>query len=135
MSKLFTAILCLCTFLVQAQSVKSPDGNFTLSFRLAEGIPFYELTYKQKQVIKFSRLGFELNGLESFLDKFTIVKTEKDSLDEYWQPVMGEQKSIRNHYNELLITLGQKAPATRTMLIRFRVFNDGVGFRYEFPMQ
>jgi hypothetical protein len=129
-------LLCLSSFLLQAQSISSPDKNLKLTFEInKEGAPSYQLSYNQKPVIKPSHLGFELNGLPSFQNGFTISKSETDSVDMYWQPVMGEQKNIRNHYNELTVTLEQTSPQKRTMIIRFRLFNDGLGFRYEFPKQ
>ncbi|RYD94199.1 MAG: glycoside hydrolase family 97 protein, partial [Sphingobacteriales bacterium] len=95
----------------------------------------YELTYKNKPVIKTSKLGLETKDVPSFLDGFTITDTKQSTFDESWNPVMGEQKTIRNHYNELLVTLSQKAVDNRLLKIRFRVFDDGLGFRYEFPSQ
>jgi len=119
-----------------AQTITSPDKNLTLTFGLKEnGVPTYQLTYKQKDVIKTSKLGLETKDVPSFMDGFTITKTEQAAFDETWNPVWGEQKSIRNHYNELLVTLTQKAVKDRFIRIRFRLFNDGLGFRYEFPSQ
>ncbi|WP_342647434.1 glycoside hydrolase family 97 protein [Mucilaginibacter sp. CSA2-8R] len=120
----------------KAQTITSPDKNLTLKFALAaNGVPTYQLTYKQKQVIKTSKLGIETKDVPSFLDGFTIAKTEQQSFDESWNPVWGEQKTIRNNYNELLVTLAQKVVKGRYIRIRFRLFNDGLGFRYEFPSQ
>jgi hypothetical protein len=120
----------------KAQTITSPDKNLTLTFGLIEkGVPTYQLTYKQKQVIKTSKLGIETKDVPSFVDGFTVTKTEQASFDENWNPVWGEQKTIRNHYNELLVTLTQKAVKDRFIRIRFRLFNDGLGFRYEFPSQ
>ncbi|MFD1257089.1 glycoside hydrolase family 97 protein [Mucilaginibacter terrae] len=122
--------------LVKAQTIQSPDKNLTLKFALQDnGVPTYQLTYKQKAVIKTSKLGLETKDVPSFLDGFTITKTEQATFDENWNPVWGEQKTIRNHYNELLVTLTQKALKDRFIRIRFRLFNDGLGFRYEFPSQ
>jgi hypothetical protein len=121
---------------INAQQITSPDQNLELKFGLStKGEPTYELTYKKKAVIKTSKLGLELKNGTSFLDGFQIDKTEKNTFDETWSPVLGEQKNIRNHYNELLITLSQKAANGRFIKIRFRLFNDGLGFRYEFPEQ
>ncbi|MDL2255551.1 glycoside hydrolase family 97 protein [Parabacteroides sp. OttesenSCG-928-G06] len=155
----YLIILCLCLFYSAgfAQTITSPNGNFVMSFSLqADGAPTYNLLYKNKEVIKPSRMGLELQpeaGGREFWDfspegtavqqkdektnlysGFRIAKTETSSFDETWQPVWGETKDIRNHYNELLVTLDQ--PNTRRrILIRFRLFDDGLGFRYEFPQQ
>lgn len=123
------------TFL-HAQVIKSPNGNLVLNFELtSKGTPSYRLSYKQKPVIKASTLGIEAKDVASFIDGFTITKTEQASVNDTWNPIMGEQKTIRNNYNELLITLIQKAHKDRFILIRFKLFNDGLGFRYEFPKQ
>ena len=126
-----------------AQTVKSPDGNVTVTFSLDNGRPTYEMTYKGKAVVKPSHLGLELvktkhasKGMEEtdLMDGFTITKTDISSFDETWKPVWGQTSTIRNHYNELAVTLNQ--PATkRNILIRFRVYDDGMGLRYEFPQQ
>ncbi|GAA4320120.1 glycoside hydrolase family 97 protein [Mucilaginibacter gynuensis] len=122
--------------MLKAQVITSPDKNLTLTFGLQTGgVPTYQLTYKKKDVIKTSKLGLETKDVPSFLDGFTITKTEQSTFDESWNPVWGEQKTIRNHYNELLVTLSQKAVKDRFIRIRFRLFNDGLGFRYEFPSQ
>ena len=131
-----TFILLLLVTTIKAQTILSPDKNLTLKFALAtNGVPTYQLTYKQKQVIKTSKLGIETKDVPSFLDGFTITKAEQQSFNESWNPVWGEQKTIRNNYNELLVTLAQKAVKDRYIRIRFRLFNDGLGFRYEFPSQ
>ncbi len=136
MQKLFIPFLiCLCALSVQAQVITSPDGNLTLGFELTNGKPFYQLSYKQKPVIKTSALGIETVGPASFTDGFTVTKSAQTSVDNSWNPVLGEQRTIRNNYNELVVTLTQKELKDRYMLIRFRLFNDGLGFRYEFPKQ
>jgi len=123
-------------WMVQAQEINSPDKNLSLKFELnASGTPTYQLKYKKKDVIKTSKLGIETKDVPSFLTGFTVVKTEQATADESWNPVWGEQKTIRNHYNELLVTLSQKAEKDRFIRIRFRLFDDGLGFRYEFPEQ
>jgi hypothetical protein len=122
--------------MVQAQEISSPDKNLSLKFELNNaGAPTYQLKYKKKDVIKNSKLGLETKDVPSFLTGFTVTKTEQSSADESWNPVWGEQKTIRNHYNELLVTLTQKAEKDRFIRIRFRLFDDGLGFRYEFPEQ
>ena len=137
MNKLFTALFLLVScFIVQAQELISLDKNLKLKFSLtADGTPTYELNYKNKPVIKTSKLGIETKDVPSFLNGFTVTKTENATFDETWNPVWGEQKSIRNNYNELLVTLAQKSVKDRFIRIRFRLFNDGLGFRYEFPEQ
>ena len=126
---------------VQAQNATkvyqqvSPDNNVHLSFELQEkGKPSYSLQYKKSQVINPSTLGLELNGQESLQEGFEVVNTSTSSFDETWQPVWGENKDIRNHYNELLVEPKQTSTG-RFMNLRFRVYDDGIGFRYEFPQQ
>lgn len=127
--------LCLLWQTSQAQSVKSPNGQLTLTFALqADGVPTYQLTYKGRQVLKTSTLGLELKTTPSLTNGFAVAGTKTATFNETWQPVWGEVKTIRNHYNELAVTLTQAA-SSRTMLVRFRVFDDGLGFRYEFPRQ
>ena len=136
MKKLFWAFLLLAGAALHAQQVTSPDKNVVLTFKLsANGEPTYELAYKKKPVIKTSKLGIDTKDVAPMLSGFTIDKTENATFDETWAPVWGEEKSIRNNYNELLVTLSQKAQKGRYIRIRFRVFNDGLGFRYEFPEQ
>ncbi|GAA4903955.1 glycoside hydrolase family 97 protein [Mucilaginibacter defluvii] len=129
-------LICAGIFSADAQQITSPDKNLVLNFELKDnGVPTYSLTYKKKDVIKTSKLGIETKDVPSFLNGFTITDTQKSTFDETWQPVWGEQKNIRNHYNELVVTLTQKAEKDRFIRIRFRLFNDGLGFRYEFPSQ
>ncbi|RKR84014.1 glycosyl hydrolase family 97 [Mucilaginibacter gracilis] len=150
------ACFCLMSFVAsKAQELKSPNGKFVLTFDLTtDGTPKYKLAFNGRIVIKPSKLGFEIEyGLPvaednraadvaqrtvdpkaSLFDNFTIIDTRTASFDESWTPVWGEVKTIRNHYNELAITLDQKT-TNRQILIRFRLFNDGLGFRYEFPEQ
>ncbi|MGP1422029.1 MAG: glycoside hydrolase family 97 protein [Tannerella sp.] len=121
-------------FVMRAEELKSPDGNLLMRFEVnGEGTPVYELTYKQKPVIKPSRLGLEIEGF-SLRKAFTLKGVETATFDETWTPVWGEVKAIRNHYNEMTATLHQ-ADGDRTMVIRFRLYDDGLGFRYEFPQQ
>lgn len=118
-----------------AQTVKSPDGNLSVSFSLNDkGVPTYQVDYKGKTVINPSILGIELDEENSLMDKFRINNTSTSTFDETWQPVWGEEKEIRNHYNELFVEM-EKPSNGRYMNLRFRVYNDGVGFRYEFPQQ
>ncbi len=139
------------------QKLASPDGNLEMTFTLdGKGAPTYELTYKQKAVIKPSKLGLELKKEDpdaktdfawterqdkdkldiktNLCDGFELKDAVTSAFDETWKPVWGEEKEIRNHYNELAVTLDQPAN-DRHVVIRFRLFNDGLGFRYEFPQQ
>ncbi|MCM4160115.1 glycoside hydrolase family 97 protein [Antarcticibacterium flavum] len=119
-----------------AQTLTSPDGNLEMEFSLIEsGTPAYQLSYKNREVIKQSTLGLELkNDEHSLLNNFSILETKESSFDEVWEPVWGEESEIRNHYNELEVYLEQEE-TNRQMVIRFRLFDDGLGFRYEFPSQ
>ncbi len=134
---LFTALMWLAFFNpAQSQQLKSPNGKFVMEFSLQnDGTPSYSLNYKNKAVVKPSKLGLELkNDKKSLLNDFTVVDTKTATFDENWKPVWGEVVSIRNHYNELAVTLNQKE-TDRQIVIRFRLFDDGLGFRYEFPSQ
>ena len=133
----------------------SPDGKLELRFGLtADGTPAYSLSREGKDVILPSKLGFELRGKRldktyeqksgkvydhpvDFHSGFSMVDAQRDSLDETWEPVWGEESQIRNHYNELAVTLekGKDNGTDAVMVIRFRLFDDGLGFRYEFPTQ
>ena len=161
MKKLFMALgYCLLALSLYATNVSSPNGNVVLTFNVEDGRPTYSLSYKGKAVILPSHLGLELAkdkhaslGLDErdLMTGFRLDGEQTSTFDETWQPVWGETKDIRNHYNEYVATLSQHwrtaPPASkpgwhlqprqhhRTMLIRFRVYDDGVGFRYEFPQQ
>ena len=147
----------LLTLLVPAQlsarekKVFSPDGNICVNFDVNEGIPFYNVMFNGKQVIKNSRLGLELASVKgngefnnfdnkqvanqnSLCDGFSLISARSMSFDETWEPVWGEESSIRNHYNEMAVTLRQDE-LNRYIIVRFRVYDDGLGFRYEFPQQ
>ncbi len=134
-----------------AEELHSPDGQLTLRFTHQEGgVPAYSLSYKGREVIRPSRLGLELTGSEnatfgqevrkssdprtSLYDGFHLAAAERNSVDETWEPVWGESRTIRDWHNELAVRLAQEETG-RTMIIRFRLFNDGLGFRYEFPQQ
>lgn len=152
MKRIFLTIATLlCGVVAIAQSVTSPDGNLVATFRLADGgVPTYTLTYKGKEVVKPSRLGFEFvdnaykthgtycnvpeRPIYSMREGFSMVGTEKGSFDETWTPVWGENSKIRNHYNELLVKLCRDERGF-LVNIRFRIYDDGLGFRYEFPQQ
>ena len=150
-------VTLLLTLLVPAQlsarekKVFSPDGNICVNFDVNEGIPFYNVMFNGKQVIKNSRLGLELASVKgngefnnfdnkqvanqnSLCDGFSLISARSMSFDETWEPVWGEESSIRNHYNEMAVTLRQDE-LNRYIIVRFRVYDDGLGFRYEFPQQ
>jgi len=132
--QLFFIFILLC-YMVGAQQIQSPDGQISLTFEVKAGVPYYSLNYKDKAVVKPSSLGLELfNDQLGLMNGFTLAKSETSTFDETWKPVWGEYKQIRNHYNELAVTLNQDK-ASRHIIIRFRLFNDGLGFRYEFPEQ
>lgn len=127
--------LLLISTATMAESITSPNGLLKLSFTVnAQGEPVYELSYKNKEVIKPSKLGLELKNDPGLMSGFTLGDVKTGTFDETWEPVWGEVKSIRNHYNELAVTLDQKAQ-DRNIVIRFRLYDDGLGFRYEFPLQ
>ena len=141
--KSFLAMMLL-PLLAAAQTVTSPNGKVKLTFSLTgNGVPTYELTFKDKSVIKPSRLGLELAKDRhasremketDLMDGFKITDMKTSAFDETWKPVWGETATIRNQYNELEVDLNQ--PAThRNIIIRFRVYDDGMGLRYEFPQQ
>lgn len=134
-------VLCLIQLKVSAQAatpftVKSPNGEVTMYFTFTEtGTPIYTLNYKGKQVIKPSQLGLQLvNDKHSLMDDFKIADTESKEVDETWNPVWGEESQIRNKYNEMAVMMVQDA-TQRKLTIRFRLFDDGLAFRYEFPEQ
>lgn len=134
--KYFIAIcFTFITFLVKAESISSPSGNITLKFTLSEqGMPTYQIEYKGIQVIKPSTLGFKIKEGKSLFNHFRLKKSSTSTYDEIWKPVWGESSIIRNHYNELLVELEKTSDAC-FINIRFRAYDDGVGFRYEFPSQ
>ena len=133
------------------ETVNSPNHLVTVNFDVKDGVPVYEVLFKGQQVIKESRLGLELSSSKgsgkgtsfnnkvsmaenSLCDGFTLMTAKYSSFDETWSPVWGEESSIRNHYNEMAVTLNQ-IDFNRYIIVRFRVYDDGVGFRYEFPSQ
>lgn len=127
-----------------AQTVKSPDGNVSVHFSLTgNGVPTYEMTYKGKTVVKPSHLGLELAKIKQaskgmnetdLMEGFTETDSKTSTFDETWKPVWGEVAEVRNHYNELEVDLSQPS-SQRNIIIRFRVYNEGMGLRYEFPQQ
>ena len=130
------AALLLLPSLAIAQEVTSPDGRMLLSFSLDKGgVPTYSISYGGKDVVLPSTLGMQLaKGGSNLMDGFNVQNTATTTFDETWTPVWGEESAIRNHYNELEVAL-QQASTARTMVLRFRVYDDGVGLRYEFPRQ
>ena len=135
-AKLMSMALFLCAAsMMKAQNLTSPNGELQMNFSVnAQGEPVYELSYKGRAVLKPSKLGLELKDDPSLMNGFIIADVETSTFDETWKPVWGEESQIRNHYNEMAVTLNQKAQE-RNLVIRFRLFDDGLGFRYEFPLQ
>ncbi|MBQ6938333.1 MAG: glycoside hydrolase family 97 protein [Muribaculaceae bacterium] len=138
---LLMALVC-CTSISYAQEKQaSPNGNVAVEFNIVDGIPYYAVEYKNQPVINPSRMGLELISDYSLIDNFNIVSVNRSSFDETWTPVWGETSTIHNNYNEMEVQLEQNIPgkdpktARRLLNIRFRVYDDGVGFRYEFPEQ
>ena len=128
------SFLMMSAWGLQAEDLKSPNGRLVMHFEVdGMGCPVYTLSYKGKPVIKRSRLGLEAEDF-SLREGFQLQKAETATFDETWKPVWGEVSSIRNHYNELAVTLHQPKD-DRTIRIRFRLYDDGLGFRYEFPEQ
>lgn len=127
-------LLAAFSLAANAVEVKSPDGKVAVDFDVKNGVPTYSMTFDGKTVINPSTLGLELVNANDLMDGFKIVGSETSAFDETWQPVWGETKDIRNHYNELLVKLRQTS-TDRFMNLRFRVYDDGMGFRYEFPQQ
>ena len=135
MRKIILLMSIFAIHLSMAQQQSSPDGSVILSFSLkSDGTPSYKVSYKNKPVINESTLGFTLKKAEPLTNNFKVVDTKKSTFKETWKPVWGEESEILNHYNELLVQL-QQEKTHRKMNIRFRVYNEGVGFRYEFPSQ
>lgn len=147
-TKLSFALIIFTGSLLNAQILKSPDGKFELDFKLKSGVPVYNLKFLNQTVIEDSKLGLRLikdgdikfgteiknNDSNNLNGGFVEIGETRDSKNELWQPVLGEKKNYENHYNELAVTLNQPAN-DRKIIIKFRLFNDGLGFRYEFPQQ
>ena len=135
MRKIILLMSVFAAHFLMAQQQTSPDGNVILSFSLKnDGTPSYKVSYKNKPVINESTLGFTLKKADPLTNNFKVVDTKKSTFKETWKPVWGEESEILNHYNELLVSLEQNN-TKRKMNIRFRVYNEGVGFRYELPSQ
>lgn len=147
-------VLLFCSVMAMAQgspkdnsdkweTAASPNGKVVVRFGIDNGRPYYTVQYGTKDIIKKSFLGLELakskhasKGMEetNLMDGFELTQTIKTSHDDTWKPVWGETDEIRNHYNEMAVSLWQ-AKSNRNIKIRFRIYDDGVGFRYEFPQQ
>lgn len=132
---LFVCLLASETIYAQ-EVINSPDGNLQLRFELSDrGEPVYQLSYKNKQVICPSKLGLELHKSPDFMEGFKQLAAETVLVDTVWYPVWGQESRIRNNYRELMVLLSQPKVKNRQMRLHFRLFNDGMGFRYEFPKQ
>ena len=143
-------LVCTTTVVNAAETISSPDGNVTVKFDINDGIPVYSMDFKGIQVVAPSSLGLDLvsasgrNNFNEFsfstvdntslYNGFVLTSSETSTFDETWEPVWGEESKIRNNYNELAVTITQPE-LERYIIIRFRVYNEGVGFRYEFPEQ
>lgn len=138
MKKFFVSVVFVLFSIAgsMAQEFQSPNGSFKMIFALEkDGTPTYQLFFKNKEIIKKSKLGLELQkDNTSLVNDFELVNEVRNTFDETWKTVWGEESAIRNHYNELALTLKQNK-TDRLILVRFRLFNDGLGFRYEFPQQ
>lgn len=128
------AAMMMAMMPAQGAEVSSPGGNVKVSFDTQAGVPTYSVSYKGKAVVNPSKLGLELVNADNLMDGFEVTDAKTSEFDETWQPVWGETRDIRNHYNEMLVEMKQTA-TDRLMNIRFRVYDDGMGFRYEFPQQ
>ena len=136
MKKLFT-ILCLSliSFSVGAQTLTSPNGKLIMNFNLSDnGTPTYSLRLDGKDVVKASKMGFTIRPSYAFNQDFTIIETRQDASDTTWETVWGTDKQIRDNHKELFVAMQQKSTGWK-LNIRFRLFDDGLGFRYEFPVQ
>ncbi len=132
---LFSSSLFSCKEKNERYNVKSPDGNINVTFQVHDGIPYYNLEFKNQIIIKDSKLGFEFDSMPAFKDHFRVESAKTETKDETWTQPWGEVKNIRNNYNSLSVILKEKSALKRTLIIDFKVFNDGIGFRYEIPEQ
>lgn len=132
--QLIVCLFVLFALNMQAGQVSSPNGDIKVNFELKGSVPTYSVTFKGKMVVNPSRLGYYLDNGEDLLDGFTVLEEATSSFQETWVPVWGENKSIYNHYNQLVVSLHQAA-TDRYMNIAFRVYDEGFGLRYEFPQK
>lgn len=131
---ILTGILMLLTSVLFAGQLSSPNGNLQLDVWVENGVPLYQLRFKGQMVIQPSRLGLEAK--EAMLSSgFTLAEVTESTFDETWTPAWGEYSEIRDHHNEMAVTLVQREQQNRTLVVRFRLFDDGLGFRYEIPVQ
>ena len=136
--KNFSLLACLffCLNIFSQQTVSSPDRNIQIQFALDDsGKPFYEVNFHGKEVLAKSYLGFDLQGQENLNDNFEIVDHQTESFDDTWDMPWGEQLKVRNNYNQLEVEIREKSGLERSLKIVFRAYDDGIGFRYEFPEQ
>lgn len=132
---LLSAVAALSCTAISAQEVLSPSGNIQVKVRIAnDGRPLYNVSYNGKTVIADSHLGLQLTGAPDFVSGFSVTDVRYSHFSEKWQPVWGEESEIDNTYNEMFVALKQEN-TKRNLNLRFRVYDDGVGFRYEFPEQ
>ena len=142
----FAAMLFQNAFAGEPATLKSPDGKLELQFEVKDGVPYYALNRMGKPVVLPSKMGFTLEWRDDLAHAFVLKDTQYDHFDETWEPVWGEEAHIRNHYNEMLVTLEQPIGSVESMdestqkkptvmQLRFRLYDDGLGFRYEFPME
>jgi len=122
-------------FSASLQQCSSPDGRVVFYFRLNNGAPYYSVTYEGQKIITDSRLGFRLQGAPPLADNFKVAAVQQNTADESWSQPWGEVEKVRNHYHELTVSLVETTSLRRTMKIIARVFNDGLGLRYELPTQ
>jgi glucan 1,4-alpha-glucosidase len=134
MKPILSIFLALVTGTIFAQNVQSPSKNISLDFKLVDGKPSYSVNYKDKSVVLQSFMGVKLKESTDLASDFTVEGTKSTSFNESWKPVLGEQSSIVNHYNELTVSLSQQKSGRKLNII-FRVFDEGIAFRYDFPRQ
>ena len=145
---LLTALAAVLTANGQsgAERLNSPNGRMELRFELKDSVPYYSLYRDGETVVLPSKMGFDLEWRDDLAHGFVVKDVKRSSFDEVWQPVWGEERNIRNHYNEMVVRLEQPVGAVQSMdsstyrrptvmQIRFRMYDDGLGFRYEFPME
>ena len=145
---LLTALAAVLTANGQSgtERLNSPNGRMELRFELKDSVPYYSLYRDGETVVLPSKMGFDLEWRDDLTHGFVVKDVKRSSFDEVWQPVWGEERNIRNHYNEMVVRLEQPVGAVHSMdsstyrrptvmQIRFRMYDDGLGFRYEFPME
>ena len=138
--KILSAILLLIFFGAcsspKETTVKSPDGRISIRFNLDDsGAPGYSVSFNGKEVIKPSSMGFEFKGQEAMKGDFELLEASNSMFSEKWEMPWGEQRVVDNTYNQLTVKLKEKKGAKRSLLVHFKAYNDGIGFRYEFPEQ